>query len=90
MAQQTHVEVGDSPVDLTSGLSAGCHIAQVRGGGDYGVLYATATRAPADDDDWFHSRPGEYFTFVAGGTLPTWAKACLPDLTYVLAIASYG
>ena len=77
MPQLAHVDVGDTPVDLTDGLAAGCYLAQARGGwGALALLYATAAQPPADDDDWFRARGDTFFAFsvsTASG-LPTWAK----------------
>ena len=36
MVQQPHVEVGNTAVDLTDGLAAGCYVAQVLRVGDIG------------------------------------------------------
>ena len=87
MAQLAHVDVGATPVDLTDGLAAGCYVAQA--GGDppaAGVLYATASSAPSDTEDFFAARAGEYFTFTVGGT-PTWAVSDTPGLVVALALA---
>ena len=87
MPQLAHVDVGATPVDLASGLAAGCYVAQA--GGDPpapSLLYATAATAPTDSDDYFAARAGEYFTFSVGGT-PTWAKSDVPGLTVVVALA---
>ena len=87
MAQVAHVDVGATPVDLTSGLAAGCYVAQA--GGDTpgaGVLYATATAAPTDSADYFNARAGDYFTFTSGGT-PTWAVSDIPGVAVVVALA---
>ena len=86
MAQEAHIEVGDTPVDLTVGLDTGCYLAQVRVFGDVGVLYATVPMAPDDDDDFFLAPGGTFFTFTAGlGVASTWAKSSLAG--YVMAVA---
>lgn len=88
MAQVAHVDVGSTPVDLTDGLTAGCYLAQPRGGsGEVGVLYATAGVAPSDDDDWFNARAGAFFTFTVAATdpTPTWCKAVAGSVPVALA-----
>ena len=80
MAQVAHVDVGDTPVDLTDGLAAGCYVAQVGAAlaviGDAALLYATAETAPSDDDDYYRAGFREFFSFtVADDVPPTWAKA---------------
>ena len=88
MAQETHIEVGDTPVDLTVGLDAGCYLAQVRSVGDVGVLYATVPMAPADDDDYFLAPGSTFFTFTVGiDVAPTWAKRSVAGVPMVVAVA---
>ena len=91
MAQETHIEVGDTPVDLTVGLDAGCYLAQVRSVGDVGVLYATVPMAPAADADYFLAPGSTFFTFTAGGGVaPTWAKSSLAGYAMAVAVARTG
>ena len=92
MAQQAHVEVGDTPVDLTANLPAGCYLAQVVEPVNptaVGVRYATADVAPVDDADWFVAAGGSYFSFTVGAP-PTWARNVVAGTLATLAIASYG
>lgn len=87
--QLQHVEVGDTPTDLTASLADGCYLAQVRDHPDaVGVLYAAATSAPAVDDAYFAARGGEFFTFVVDDDEPpTWCKSALAGQTVTLALA---
>lgn len=92
MAQLSHVDVGDAPVDLSAGLPAGRYIAQPVAGlaemGDQAVLYATAAAAPGDDGDWFRAGHGERFWFVVTATgPPTWAKTSMDGMTVPVARA---
>ena len=88
MAQLAHISVGDTPVDLTDGLAAGCYVAQARDFGDTVLLYATATAAPTDDDDYFLAAGLGYFTFnVAAGEEPTWARAAVAGQMVTVALA---
>ena len=92
MAQQAHVEVGDSPINLVSNLPAGCYLAQVvepLSPSAVGVLYATADVAPTDEADWFVAVGGSFFTFTVGSP-PTWARNVVAGTMATLAIASYG
>lgn len=84
MAQLPHLQVGDVPIDITDGLSAGCYVAQVREYGDGLVLIATAPAAPADRNDWFVIDGRGFFTFTVGD-VPTWAV--LPDAGPPIAVA---
>ena len=91
--QLAHVEIGDSPVDLTDGLDPGCYLAQ--GSTGLGIdlpqavlLFATAEEAPADDGDYFRLREDGFLTFIVSATAePTWAKAARPDRPVTLALA---
>ena len=89
MAQIAHVEVGDTPVDLSDGLAAGCYVGQARGAIDsLAVLYATAAAAPANDDDWFRARGDTFFTFTVGsGVGPTWCKVAVAGDTGSVSLA---
>ena len=88
VAQLAHVDVGDTPVDLTLNLEPGCYLAQVRSYGDLGVLYATVPMAPADESDYFAAPGGTFFTFTAGlGVAATWAKTAAPGVVIVVAVA---
>ena len=88
MAQAAHIEVGETPVDLTAGLTAGCYVAQVRDFGDTVLLYATAETAPADDADYFLAAGRSYFTFVAGlDVAPTWARSAVSGQVATVALA---
>lgn len=91
-----HVDIGPRPVNIGSGLRSGRYLAQVRDADPGEVLYATAAQAPADLDDWFSARPGEYFTFSASAARPCWARtrdlktiAGDADAHATLAIADY-
>ena len=74
--QLAHIEIGDTAIDLTTGLAVGTYVAQVRRQEhDVGVLYATTSPAPTDDDDYFHAAGGEFFTFTVDLDVePTWCK----------------
>ena len=88
MAQVAHVDVGTTPVNLTTGLAAGCYLAQPRDQlEEVGVLYATGATAPSDLDDWFSARAGEFFTFTVTATdpVPTWCRAVLGSVAVALA-----
>ena len=92
MAQLAHVDVGDSPVDLTAGRAAGCYVVQVASRpavmGDEAVLYCSAETAPADSDDWFRAGVGAFFAFTVGGdAATTWAKTSAAGLTVPVALA---
>ena len=88
MAQLAHIEVGDTPVDLTTGLAAGCYVAQARDFGDTVLLYATATTAPTDPGDYFLAEGRSYFTFtVSDAVAPTWAKAAVDGQMVTVALA---
>ena len=88
MAQLAHISVGDTPVDLTGGLAAGCYVAQVRDFGDTVLLYATVDTPPADDADYFLAAGRSYFTFTASdGVAPTWAKAAVDGHVATVALA---
>ena len=87
--QLAHVDVGDSAVDLTVGLSAGCYIAQVRQPPDtISIVFATAPSAPSDPLDWFEARGQTYFTFRVGADIAsTWARAVLAGSSVPVALA---
>lgn len=89
MGQVPHIEVGNTPTDITAGLADGCYIGQnVATGSVLGVLFATRATAPTDDADYFRAGPGELFTFtVAAGEPPTWAKSSDPDVPVPVALA---
>ena len=92
MPQLAHVDVGDTPVDLTDGLAAGCYIGQVASRsavmGDEALLYATAETAPADSADWFRASVREFFMFTVGDDTPTtWAKSSAAGLVVPVALA---
>ena len=92
MPQLAHVDVGDQPVDLTDGLTAGCYVAQVAAAyadiGDQTVLYATAAAAPSDDGDYFRAGLRDFFTFVVGDDVAaTWAKTSTAGLVVPVALA---
>lgn len=92
MGQIAHVDVGDSPTDITAGLADGCYVAQVVAGlagiGDQAVLYATREMAPSDDADYFRAAFGEFFTFTVGdGQPPTWVKTSMAGLVVPVALA---
>ena len=92
MPQLAHVDVGDTPVDLTDGLADGCYIAQVASRlavmGDEALLYATAEAAPTDVDDWFRAGYRAFFTFNVGDdTPPTWARTSAAGLVVPVALA---
>ena len=92
MAQLAHIEVGSTPVDLTSGLADGCYLAQIAEGladlGDQPVLYATAETAPTDIDDYFRAGRSDFFTFNVAADLPaTWARTPFAGLTASVALA---
>ena len=88
MAQLPHLEVGDTPTDITDGLEPGCYVAQVSGSpAALGVLYASGPTAPDVDADYFHCRGNGYFTFtVADG--PTWAKSSVAGIVFTVALAA--
>ena len=96
MAQISHVDVGATPTDITSGLDDGCYVAQVgdREAGRFvpvddglGVLYASAASAPTDTADYFHCRPGDFFTFTVTATSgPVWAMSAT-GVSIVVALA---
>lgn len=70
-----HVDVTPTPVNIGTGLRSGRYIGQVRRHSDPGtVLYASAAAAPTDLADWFEAEPGDFFTFSASATCPTWAR----------------
>lgn len=87
--QLAHIEVGDTPTDLTAGLAAGLYIAQVRDQpGTVGALYASRATAPTVDVDYFAALGGEFFTFIVGIAEPTtWAKSALAGSSFTLALA---
>ena len=73
--QLAHIEIGDTPVDLTTGLEAGVYVAQPRGPDDLGVLYCTRSVAPTSDDDYFRARGDTFFSFTVDlDNPPTWCK----------------
>lgn len=81
MAQLPHFRATAQAADITSGLAAGCYLAQVAGGPDlashvaHPIIYATAATPPADLNDWFRAAGSAAFTFVAGnGATPTWVR----------------
>ena len=89
MPQLAHIEVGDTPTDVTDGLDDGTYIAQAVGS-DVAVvaLYASGTAAPTDDLDYFSLKGGAFFVFTVGGDAPaTWAKSATPDLASYLSLA---
>ena len=86
MGQLPHLEVGDSPTDITAGLEPGRYVAQVRQYGDQGVLVATSTLPPADDADYFLIAGRRFLSFSVG-SLPTWAKSSVPGVTWPVALA---
>ena len=90
MAQLSHVTVGDTPLDITAGLAAGCYVAQSRGQTDaVGVLYATAATPPVADNDYFRARGDTFFTFTVGpDDPPTWCKTSVTGAEMVVALAS--
>ena len=101
MAQRGHFRATDTPRDITAGLDEGQYVGQVRGlRGDSnlaGVIYATATAAPAVTDDYFQAGPEEAFVFCVGaGVDPTWVAvdpefdALLPGVEVVVAVARTG
>ncbi len=72
---RAHVDLTPSPVAIGVGLRAGRYVAQVRRDGDPGtVLYASASEAPADLEDWYSAGPGEFFAFSVSAACPTWAR----------------
>ena len=92
MAQLAHVDVGDQPVNLASGLADGCYIGQVVSRpavlGDETVLYCSAETAPTDSADWFRAGHREFFTFTVGDDPPpTWARTSAAGLTVPVALA---
>ena len=74
--QLAHIDIGDTPIDLTDGLAVGVYVAQPRGSvGDVGVLYCTRSVAPTSDDDYFRARGDTFFTFTVDIDVePTWCK----------------
>ena len=82
MVQHPHFVATTTAADITSGITAGCYLAQVsrdRRAADVHVLYATSATAPIEDDDFFEAQPGESFVFRAGSTAtPTWVKRTNP------------
>ena len=84
MTQKAHFTATITVADITSGITAGCYLAQVsrdRRVADVHVLYATAATAPVDDDDYFEAQPGEAFTFRSGsGAMPTWVLRTSPGV----------
>lgn len=88
MAQLAHVDITETPVDLSDGLKAGCYIAQVRRqANSIGVLYATAETAPASTDDYFVASGEAWFRFTAGRSLlPVWCRTVRDGDTCPLAI----
>ena len=88
MAQLAHISVGGTLVGLTTGLAAGCYVAQVRDFGETVLLYATADIPPADDEDYYIAAGRSFFTFRAGdGVPPTWAKAAVDGQVVTVALA---
>ena len=90
--QVAHVEVGDTPVDLTDGLDPGRYVAQPVANlaeiGDAAVLYATAATAPTEDGDYFRAGYGQQFWFAVGPAWPpTWAKTSAAGLVVPVAAA---
>ena len=74
--QLAHIEIGDTATDITSGLDAGVYVAQCRGQqNDIGILYATVSPAPTDDDDYFRAVGDSFFSFTVDLDVgPTWCK----------------
>ena len=92
MPQLAHIEVGDTPTDITDGLDPGCYIVQVAEGlaeiGDQSVLYATATAAPTDLGDYFRAGHSDFFTFNVAADIPvTWLRTEFVGLTISVALA---
>ena len=89
MAQLAHIEVGDTPTDVTAGLADGCYVAQAAGSGMATVvLYASGAAAPVADLDYFSLNGGAFFVFTVGGDAPaTWAKSAFADLAVSLSLA---
>jgi hypothetical protein len=88
--QQAHFDVTNTPADIAAVYPAGTYLAQLAAYIEtpHGVLYATATHAPADDADYFRANlNGPLFQFSAGTGTPTWVKTSLPGLTFTLAVA---
>ena len=91
MGQVPHVEVTDTPTDITAGRTDGCYVGQVSGSlaalQDQAVLYATADQSPTDDGDYFRACFGEFFTFTVGlGDPPVWVKTSMPGLVVPVAL----
>ena len=88
MVQLPHLEVGDTPTDITDGLEPGCYVAQVPGSpAELGVLYATRQTPPDADADYFHCRGNGFFAFTAG-VLPTWVKSSIAGRARRVALAA--
>ena len=70
-----HVDVGETPVDITRGLDTGTYQGHPfsRGGTDlFGVVVAYSANPPADPADYFYIRPGDSFDFTVPG--PVWVR----------------
>ena len=88
MGQLPHLEVGDTPTDITEGLEPGCYVGQVRQYGDQGLLVATSPTVPADDLDYFLIGGRLYFAFTADdGEPPTWVKSSVSGKIVAVALA---
>ena len=82
-SEQTSLQIGDAPVNVSATLEDGTYVAQVRGvdGGGVNprVLYVAAAIAPASPDDWFQLTAGQTLQFSVGaGVTPVWFRR-LPD-----------
>ena len=87
MPQVNHVTATSTATDISTGLGYGSYVAQVLDrDGDVlprnvvGVLYGSAASEPSTDNDYFHCRTGDYFTFtVSAATGPVWVKTARVD-----------
>ena len=78
-SEQTSLQIGDAPVDVSATLEDGTYVAQVRGtdagGVNPRVLYVAAVNPPADPDHWFQLTAGQTLRFSVGtGVTPVWFR----------------
>ena len=78
-SEQTSLQIGDAPVNVSATLEDGTYVAQVRGTDGGGVkprlLYIAAANPPDDDNDWYQLTAGQTLRFSVGaGVTLVWFR----------------